>query len=127
MDKSRAILKLEQDLSSLLIEEACKNDPSKRGTPEMYKYKGLSISTNEKSKDKTKVVTVSIGVLEARYKLENGDKISGNLAPEDERIIQIWLSKSENIAVLQSVFSALQQIRTIAIVPFDLEQYYIRS
>ena len=127
MDKNRILLKLEQDLSHFLISEACKNDPTKRGTPEMYKYKGLSLSTNEKSKDATKTVGVNIGALEAKFKISNGDKVSGNLSPQDEGMIQIWLAQSENTSMLRTIFAMGDNKKNIAILPFDLEEFYTKS
>jgi fido (protein-threonine AMPylation protein) len=43
MSQRKILDKLEHDLSHFMISEMCKADPTKRGTPEMYKYKGLSI------------------------------------------------------------------------------------
>jgi len=127
MDKNKIISKLEQDLSHFLISEVCKDDPSKRGTSEMYKYKGLGLSTNERSKDNNKILAVSIGPLEARFKIENGDKVSGNLSPEDERLVQMWMGQSENCTQLRSIFTTTKETKLVAIIPFDLEEYYTRN
>ena len=127
MDKGKVISKLEQDLSYFLIEEACKDDPLKRNSSQLYKYKGLTLTTNEKKKEEHKVLAVSIGALEARFKIENGDKVSGNLSPEDERLIQMWMSKSENNSSIRQIFVKASDSKKVAIIPFDLEGFYEKA
>ena len=127
MDKGKILSKLEQDLSHFLIDEACKNDPKMRGSSQMYKYKGLSLDTNEKRKEAHKVLVVTMGALEAQFKIDNGDKVSGNLNPEDERLIQMWMTRSENNMPIRSIFVKHVDSKTISIIPFDLEEYYTKS
>ena len=123
--KDRKILdKLEHDLSHFMISELCKNDPTKRGSAEMYKYKGLSIDVDPKSKEKDKVFSVRIGVLEAQFKIGSCDKTSGSLAPEDEKAVMLWLSQSDNSHQLMRVFQGGVKKKQIAIIPFDLEEYF---
>ena len=127
MDKNKLLARLEQDLSHFLITEICRNDPSKRGTSEMYRYKGLSITTNEKAKGVDKIAAIRIGVLEAHFKIETGDKTFGNLMPDDERFVQMWMTQSENVAMFKKIFSeALAGQKVMAIIPFDLEEYYTK-
>lgn len=123
--KGRRILdKLEHDLSHFMISEMCKADPTKRGSAEMYKYKGLSIDIDPKSKEKDKVFSVRIGVLEAQFKIGSCDKTSGSLAPEDEKAVMLWLSQSDNSHQLMRVFQSGIKKKQIAIIPFDLEEYF---
>ena len=123
--KDRKILdKLEHDLSHFMISELCKADPTKRGSAEMYKYKGLSIDVDPKSKEKDKVFSVRIGVLEAQFKIGSCDKTSGSLAPEDEKAVMLWLSQSDNSHQLMRVFQRGVKKKQIAIIPFDLEEYF---
>ena len=125
MDKNKVLAKLEQDLSFFMISEMTKNDPSKRGSSETYKYKGLSISTNEKEKGADKVAAISIGALEAHFKIENGDKVFGNLSPNDERLVQIWMCQPENIQQFKAVFNEGKfRNDSVPIIPFDLEEFY---
>lgn len=123
MNKSKGLVKLEDDLSHFLISEACRKDPSKRGSSEMYKYKGLSISINDKEKDVDKLFSVQIGSLEAQFKIENGDKVSGGLVPDDEILVHIWASQSDVTSQLRMLFikDEDEDIRAAAITPFDLE------
>ena len=128
MDTNKILAKLEQDLSFFMISEACKDDPSKRGSSEMYKYKGLAITTNEKSKDVDKVAAIRIGSLEAHFKIDTGDKVFGSLAPDDERMVKIWMSQSETTSRFNTVFSKSDNNkREIAIIPFDLEEFYSKG
>jgi len=124
MARNRILDKLEHDLSHFLIEEATKSDPSKRGSPEMYKYKGLNINADEKQRTQEKTVSIRIGALEAEFKIDSCEKNSGCLAPEDERLIKIWMAQSENNYNLRAIFGVAAIKKEIAIVPFDLENFY---
>ena len=123
--KGRRILdKLEHDLSHFMISELCKADPTKRGTHEMYKYKGLSIDVSDKKRQKDKVFAVRIGVLEAEFKVGTCEKTSGSLNPADEKVVMLWMSQSDNSHQLMRAFNQVSVKKEIPIVPFDLEEYY---
>ena len=124
MQARKVLDKLEDNLCHFLISEMCKADPTKRGSPEMYKYKGLSINVDTKSKTKDKLVSVRIGVLEAEFKIGSCDKTSGSLAPEDEKAVMLWLNQSDNSHQLMRVFQGGVKKKQIAIIPFDLEEYF---
>jgi len=126
--KGRRILdKLEHDLSHFMISEMCKADPTKRGTAEMYKYKGLSINVNKEQKGEDKTFSVRIGVLEAEFKIGNGDKTAGSLAPADEKAVILWMNQSDHSHQLLRVFEKGKKLVTIGIIPFDLEEYYTQA
>ena len=123
--ENRKILdKLEDSLGHFLIGELCKADPSRRASPEMYKYKGLSINADPKQRTAEKTVSVRIGVLEAEYKIDSCEKNSGCLSPEEERLVSMWLSKTENNYKLKTIFQKKTSDLKLAIIPFDLEHYY---
>lgn len=124
MQVKKIVEKLEHNLSHYLINEMCKSDPLKRGSAEMYKYKGLSIKVDSKSKAVEKTVLIRIGALEAEFKIESCDKNSGALTPEEERLIMIWLGKNENQYYLKSIFKPKTAKKELLIVPFDLENAY---
>ena len=124
MDSRKVLDKLEDDLCHFLIGELCKADPTKRGSPEMYKYKGLSINADTNSKSQDKTVSVRIGVLEAEFKIDDCEKNAGSLSPDEERLVKLWLSKSENNFRLKSIFLRKKGKTTLAIIPFDLENFY---
>ncbi len=124
MDVQKIFSKLEHDLSHFLIGEMCKNNPEKRGSPEMYKYKGLNISADPDSTELEKTISVRIGVLEAEFKIDSCEKNSGALAPEEERLIMMWMGQNENNYLLKQIFVKQNTKKEIAIVPFDLEEYF---
>lgn len=124
MQPKKIIDKLEHDLSHFLISEMCKSDPMRRGSAEMYKYKGLSILVDPKAKTSEKTVSVRIGALEAEFKIDSCDKNSGALAPEEERLIMIWLGQNENQHYLKSIFTKNISKKELLIVPFDLENVF---
>ncbi len=128
MDKNKILTKLEADLYHFMISEFCKNDPSKRTSSEMYKYKGLSISVAKNQNTQDKAIVVGIGALEAQFKVGSCDKISGNLSPDEEKIIQIWMGQPEVNGNINSAFLLAAATRKqVAIVPFDLEDYYLKN
>ena len=124
MDSRKVLDKLEDNLCHFLIGELCKADPTKRGSPEMYKYKGLSISADPKSRAHEKTVSVRIGVLEAEFKIDDCEKNSGCLSPDEERLVMLWLAKSEVNYGLKSIFVRKKGELKMAIIPFDLENFY---
>ena len=121
MDAKKVVDKLEHDLAHFMIKELCKNDPEKRSKPEMYKYKGLSINVNPDSKEQEKTVSVRIGSLEAEFKIDSCEKNSGGLSPEEEHVIKLWLSQSDNNGNLRLIFNKEKKIIKPKIIPFDLE------
>ncbi len=124
MDPKRMLEKVEHDLSHFMISEMCKNKPELRGKPEMYKYKGLSVKADPDSKAKEKTIAVRIGALEAEFKIENGEKNSGALAPYEEHLVSIWITQGDNSYNLKGLFTKQVEDETILIVPFDLEEYF---
>ncbi len=127
MDEQKIIGKLEQDLSHFLIGEMCKKNPEKRSSAEMYKYKGLNIKADPKSTLDEKTIFVRIGVLEAEFKVDSCEKNSGCLAPEEERLIMMWMGRSENHSYLRAIFNKKNDKKEIAIIPFDLEHIYNKN
>ena len=124
MDDKRTVEKLEHDLSHFLIGEMCKKNPEKRGSPEMYKYRGLSIRLNSSSVSDEKTFFVRIGAFEAEFKIDSCEKNFGALSPEEERLIMIWMKQSDNNYLLKSMYVRKNSKKEILIVPFDLENYY---
>ncbi len=125
MDKIRILGRLEQDLAFFLISEACKQDPSKRGSSEMYRYKGLSISVNDETKSSEKVCAIRIGSLEAHFRIASGDKVLGGLMPEDEKNVQIWLNSSDSKQKFMAIFNSNgSDKKQMPIIPFDLEEFF---
>ena len=124
MQKKKVLEKLEHNLSHFLISEMCKSDPLKRGSAEMYKYKGLSIKFDTKQKTHEKTISIRIGALEAEFKIDSCDKNSGALSPEEERLIMIWLGKNENQYYIKSMLKPNTAKKELLIVPFDLESVY---
>lgn len=124
MDPKRMLEKVEHDLSHFMINEMCKKNHELRGKPEMYKYKGLNVKADFDSKAKEKTISVRIGALEAEFKIDNGEKNSGALAPYEENLIRIWIAQGENSYNLKALFKKNKKEETILIVPFDLEEYF---
>ncbi len=124
MNPKKIIEKLEHELSHFLINEITKSNPEKRGSSDVYKYKGLDLIADPKSKAKEKTVSIRIGPLEAEFKINDGTKQSGALSPEDERLVMLWLGMSENNYHLKAIF-AHDEVRFVPnIIPFDLEEFY---
>ena len=127
MNPRKILDRLEDSLCHFLIGELCKADPAKRASPEMYKYKGLSITADPKSKRQEKTVSIRIGVLEAEFKIDDCEKNAGCLAPEEERLTKLWLAKSENNYLLKLIYGKKTEKTELAIIPFDLEHFYSQT
>lgn len=127
MDYRKIVDKLEHDLSHFLIDELTKSDPSKRQSAEMYKYKGLGITVDPRSKAKDKIIAIRIGALEAKYKIGSGDKCSGNLTPKEEKLVSIWIQKPENGNLIRSIFNGDNYKREVSIVPFELDDIFEKN
>ncbi len=127
MDYRKIIDKVEHDLSHFLIDELTKDDPTKRMSYDLYKYKGLSILADPRSKAHDKTIKVRIGVLEAEFKISDGTKCSGSFAPHEEKLISMWLGRSENSALLRRIFADYTEKREVPIVPFGLEDVFEES
>ena len=127
MNPKKVIEKLEHDLCHFMIGELIKNKPERRGSPEMYKYKGLSVIVDTLAKKEEKTVSIRIGALEAEFKIDSGAKNSGALAPEEEKIITIWLSQNEVNYYLKALFNVKTIKKEIPIIPFDLENFYTKG
>ena len=120
----KTLEKLEHDLGHYIISEITKTDPSKKSSPEIYKYRGLSITPNLGSKGEDKMVGVRIGALEAMFKINSGEKCAGFLNPDDERLIRIWMSQSDTLTLLKTLCVAQTTKKSVAIIPFDLEEFF---
>lgn len=127
MNTKKILDKLEGNLAHFLIDETCKSDPTKRDSSELYKYKGLNISADPRSLSQEKTISVRIGVLEAEFKIGTGEKSSGCLAPEDERMVLLWLSKAEVKYQIKAIFAKSNEKLEIPIIPFDLEHFYEKA
>ena len=127
MDYRKIIEKLEHDLSHYLIDEISKGDPAKRQSADMYKYKGLAITADPRSKVVDKTIKVRIGALEAEFRISNGEKCSGGLTTQEEKLLTIWLSKTENAGLIRRIFNDSMNKRELSIIPFDLEDVFDKT
>ena len=126
MGKDQLYNKLENSLSYFLIEENCKLDPMKRNSPEVYRLKGLNIEARDFGGSQS--LAVRIGSLEAEFNISSGEKCSGGLPYEDERLIKIWINQPENNQQIQQVFKKKKtDFKFIQIIPFDLEEFYAEN
>ena len=81
---------LENSLKDFLTEANSKGYSSGQGA--FYKYNNLKIFMNPKQ-NATPHFIIRIGLSEAMFNLQNGDKILGSLGP-DERIVKNWINRN---------------------------------
>ena len=81
---------LEISLRDFLVEDSSRGGSSGHGA--FYKYNNLKIFMNPKQ-NSTPHFIVRIGMSEAIYDIENGEKISGSLGP-DERAVRNWINRN---------------------------------
>jgi len=118
------IHKLEHDLGHFIIGELTKKQPSKKGSPEMYKYKGLGITPYKANKGNDQTLAIRIGSLEASFKVNTAEKCYGFLNPEEEHLVKIWLGQTDVYSQVKTLFKKQVRKKNIAIIPFDLEEFY---
>ena len=68
------------------------------------RYNNLKLEMNV-ARDITAQVRISMGMSEARYDLKTGEKVYGSLGI-DEKYIQRWLAKGENMLHLMECWNA---------------------
>lgn len=125
--EKKLLEKLQNDLGYFLISETIKSDPAKVNSPEVFKYKGLHMTPNEESDSLDKTVKIQIGGLEAEYKVNSSEKISGGFSKEEEKLVALWMKKKENNFDLRSIFERERLKRRATIIPFDLEEPFNRG
>lgn len=81
---------LEESLKTFLSEEH--SDRYNSRSANLYKYNNLKIYMDPKKSSRPHLI-IRIGISEAMYEIEGGDKISGSLGPE-ERTIKRWLERN---------------------------------
>lgn len=80
----------EESLKEYLIEE--QSDKYSTVSANFYKYHNLKIYMDPQ-KSKVPHFIIRIGISEAMYDIEKGEKIAGSLGP-DERVIRRWLERN---------------------------------
>ncbi len=99
---------LEESLKDFLVET--QNDSYNSRNANFYKYNNLKVFMEPK-RDKTPHFIVRIGISEAMYNIETGDKISGGLG-SDERLIRRWIEKTFVKSDLTSAWSKSNKVKT---------------
>ena len=71
-------------------------------------------------------LSTAAGPTGAEFKIDSHEKNSGAPAPQEEKLVTLWLSKSENAHAIKRFFYRNIQAEKIAMIPFDLEHYYVK-
>lgn len=101
---------LEISLKSFLME--AQNDSYNSNSANLYKYNNLKIHMEPK-RDRVPHFIIRIGISEAMYNIESGDKISGGLGG-DERLIRRWIDKTFIKANLKSAWTKSNKIKPVS-------------
>jgi len=80
---------MEESLKNFLIEVQTDNYNSRNAN--LYKYNNLKIFMDP-SKNKTPHFIIRIGISEAMFEIDKGEKLSGGLG-SDERYVRRWLDR----------------------------------
>lgn len=78
-----------------------------------HKYNNLKISMDY-NQEKTPHIVLRIGISEAMYNINNGERMSGGLG-SDERYIRRWLDKPSIKAELQTAWGHSKKIKTVSV------------
>lgn len=110
----------EESLKNFFAEE--QSDSRNARSINLHKYHNLKIYMDPKKSDIPHFV-VRIGISEALYDLEKGDKISGGLG-SDEKIIRKWIVKNLGRMNLGSVWVETKKVKTIMMKKNSIEEEY---
>ena len=102
---------LEESLKEFLTESQ-KDSYNARST-NFYKYNNLKVYM-EPGQSKTPHFIVRIGISEATYNLNTGEKISGGLG-SDERLIRRWFDKSVIKSDLSIAWGKSKKIKKVTL------------
>lgn len=100
---------LEESLKAFLTES--QNDNYNSHNANLYKYNNLKIYMDPK-KNNTPHFIIRIGISEAMYNIEQGEKISGGLGT-DERLIRRWLDRNLSKMNLGFVWSRENRTKSV--------------
>jgi len=120
--RDKDIVKLENSLREFILddyeEDRIRGYFPKSRTSELYRYQAFIIDI-QPSRNVEPYFTVSIGILSATFNIAGGEKTSGSLGGLDERLIQRWLTRGSNKAMLLNVWEKKAPERHIKLIPFD--------
>lgn len=100
---------LEESLKNFLAE--AQSDSYNSANTNLYKYHNLKIYMDPK-KSQTPHFIIRIGISEAMYNLEKGEKISGGLGT-DERLIRRWLDRNLSKSNLGFLWNRSNKVKTV--------------
>ncbi len=108
---------LEESLKTFLSEDQTDSYNSKSAN--LYKYNNLKIIMDPRKSNQPHFI-VRIGISEAMYSAESGEKISGGLGP-DERYVRRWIERNLLRMDLQNAWSDANKIKQVTVNPEDLK------
>lgn len=110
---------LEESLKTFLTES--QSDSYNSSNANFYKYHNLKIYMDPK-KSRTPHFIIRIGISEAMYNLEKGEKISGGLGT-DERLIRRWLDRNLSKFNLNFLWNRSTKVKPVTMKE-DIEEDY---
>lgn len=100
---------LEESLKSFLIEE--QTDRYNTYNANLHKYNNLKIYMDP-HKNETPHLIIRIGISEAMYNIENGEKIFGGLG-SDERVVRRWIGRNLSRLNLNSAWARTNKTKQV--------------
>ena len=117
---SQEIIYLEDSLKEYLIDLHL-GDPQERENFNIFRYRGLKITVGDGEYTGEPNFSVQIGIFEATFSIESGEKISGGFGTTDEYAIKKWVEVGSNRQLLKLAWSGSSEVGKIQITPFDME------
>ena len=119
---SQEVIYLEDSLKEYLIDIHV-NDPFERENFNIFKYRGLKVLVGEGENIGEPNFSVQLGIFEARFSIETGEKISGGFGTTDEYAVKKWLEIGSNKQLLKLAWAGLSELAydKTDITPFDME------
>ena len=119
---SQEIIYLEDSLKEYLI-ELHMSDPQERENFNIFRYRSLKIMVDNTSVTGEPSFSVQIGIFEAKFSIETGEKLSGGFGTTDEYALKKWINLGSNRQLLRLAWSGFSEAeyKKSKITPFDME------
>lgn len=119
---SHEIIFLEDSLKEYLI-DLHMSDPQERENFNIFRYRGLKLMLDNTEFTGEPNFSVQIGIFEAKFSIESGEKISGGFGTTDEYAVKKWVGFGSNRQLLQLAWSGFSESdhKKIKITPFDMD------
>ena len=103
---SKTLSELSRELKDFVID--LQSDANNSSGVSKYRYNNLKVEIVDPRTTRVPQVKIVIGMSEAVFNIQTGDKASGGLGP-DERYVLRWFSKSSTMSDLKDLWTQAEK------------------